>query len=61
MNLHQGNVNCKLASFLEKRNVEFDINIITGTLSHADGSATTMLFTHGCSKGSKFSTHSQRK
>jgi hypothetical protein len=31
------------------------MNTINGRLSPADGSATTMLFTHGCSKGSTFS------
>jgi hypothetical protein len=37
------------------------MNIVTGMLSSADGSAATVLSTHGYSKGSKFSTQSQRK
>jgi hypothetical protein len=47
--------------FLATRNVKFHINTTTGMLSPADGSATTMLFTHGCRKHSKFSTESHRK
>jgi hypothetical protein len=43
------NVYCTLTFFLTIYNVQFH------TLSRADGSATTILFTHSCSKGSTFS------
>jgi hypothetical protein len=46
-------VNRMLTSFLVTHN-QFYMNTVNGTLSPADGSATIMLFTHGCGKGKTF-------